>query len=100
MQQKPQSFGSATAVTAPVKDSIQQKIAAFFQQEYVLGYTLIAPAVVLLGVLVAWPFCMALYFSVTDTLVGQPGKFVGFRNYWSLLHDGIFVQTLQNSFVF
>ena len=32
--------------------------------------------------------------------MGQPGSFVGLRNYWNLLHDGIFIQTLQNSFVF
>jgi multiple sugar transport system permease protein len=43
---------------------------------------------------------MALYFSVTDSWVGQPGSFIGLRNYWNLLHDGIFLQTLKNSFVF
>jgi multiple sugar transport system permease protein len=98
--QKPQSFGSTTAVRAPVQDSFRRKISRLFQREHVLGYTLIAPAFILLGVLVAWPFFMALYFSVTDSWVGQPGSFIGLRNYWNLLHDGIFIQTLQNSFVF
>jgi multiple sugar transport system permease protein len=50
--------------------------------------------------LVAWPFCMALYFSVTEGAAGQPGPFIGLRNFGKLWHDGIFIQTLQNSFVF
>jgi multiple sugar transport system permease protein len=88
------------AAGAPVRDSLGRKISLFFQREPVLGYTLIAPAFFWLGVLVAWPFVMALYLSVTDSWVGQPGSFIGLRNYWNLLRDGIFIQTLQNSFVF
>jgi multiple sugar transport system permease protein len=87
-------------VSAPPHDSILKKVHLFFQREQVMGYALIAPAVLLLGVLVAWPFVMALYFSVTDSWVGQPGSFVGLRNFWNLLHDDIFLQTLRNSFEF
>jgi len=100
LEQKSRSFETATAVRAPRQDSFRKKMSLFFQREQVLGYTLIAPAFVILGVLVAWPFCMALYFSVTDSWVGQPGAYIGLRNYWNLLHDAIFIQTLQNSFVF
>jgi multiple sugar transport system permease protein len=88
------------AAGAPRRDSLGRKISLFFQREPALGYTLIAPAFFWLGVLVAWPFVMALYLSVTDSWVGQPGSFIGLRNYWNLLGDGIFIQTLQNSFVF
>src|SRR5919108_3764908 len=100
MERKQRGFDSATVVRAPLPESTWKKMQLFFQREQVMGYTLIAPAFVLLGILVAWPFAMALYFSVTDSWVGQPGSFVGLRNYWNLLHDGIFIQTLQNSFVF
>jgi len=86
--------------SAPPPDSILKKVHLFFQREQVMGYTLIAPAFLLLGVLVAWPFGMALYFSVTDSWVGQPGSFIGLRNFWKLLHDDIFLQTLRNSFEF
>ncbi len=85
---------------ASLQNSTLKKIHMYFQQEQIMGYTLIAPAVVLLGVLVAWPFAMALYFSVTNSWVGQPGSFIGLQNYWNLLHDGIFQQTLLNSFQF
>jgi multiple sugar transport system permease protein len=100
MDQKPRSLRATMAAGAPRQDSLGRKISLFFQREPVLGYTLIAPAFFWLGVLVAWPFVMALYLSVTDSWVGQPGSFIGLRNYWNLLGDGIFIQTLQNSFVF
>jgi multiple sugar transport system permease protein len=100
VEQQPQSCGAATTVTASVRASVRKNLAWFFQQEHVFGYTLVAPTFILLGVLVAWPFCMALYFSVTNSGVGQAGKSVGLQNYWNLLHDGIFLQTLRNSFVF
>jgi multiple sugar transport system permease protein len=100
MDQKPRSLRATMAAGALRQDSLGRKISLFFQREPVLGYTLIAPAFFWLGVLVAWPFVMALYLSVTDSWVGQPGSFIGLRNYWNLLGDGIFIQTLQNSFVF
>jgi multiple sugar transport system permease protein len=100
IERKEPGYQSTAAVTAPPQASTRKRVSTFFQREQVMGYTLIAPAFVLLGVLVAWPFAMALYFSVTDSWVGQPGSFIGLRNYWNLLHDGIFIQTLKNSFVF
>src|SRR5262245_58102701 len=100
IEQKQRGFGTAMAELTPLQESFWKKLHVFFHREQVLGYTFIAPAFILLGVLVAWPFCMALYFSVTDSWVGQPGSFIGLRNYWNLLHDGIFLQTLKNSFVF
>lgn len=100
LEHKEQALGTTTVASASPQHSILKKIHTYFQREQVMGYTLIAPAFVLLGVLVAWPFVMALYFSVTDSWVGQPGSFIGLRNYWNLLHDGIFLQTLKNSFQF
>ncbi len=80
--------------------STLSKIHEFFQRESVMGFTFIAPAFLLLLVLVAYPFCMALYLSLTDAFVGKPGSFVGLANFLNLLQDSTFQQTLQNSFVF
>ena len=63
LEQKPRSYATTAAVRASAQDSFWKKISLFFQREHVMGYTLIAPAFILLGVLVAWPFCMALYFQ-------------------------------------
>src|SRR5207245_9980170 len=70
------------------------------QPEHVFGYGLILPALVLLTCLVAYPFGMAIYFSLSDYWVGSPGQFVGLTNYREILGNDVFRQTVQNSFVF
>jgi multiple sugar transport system permease protein len=68
--------------------------------EALLGVTLILPALFWIGLLVAYPFAMALYYSLSNTVVGQSGAFVGLANFGALLADGTFRQALQNSVVF
>src|SRR5216117_4062736 len=67
------------------------RLREWWEQEHVFGYGLILPALVLLVSLVAFPFGMAIYFSLSDYWVGSPGGFVGLAN---------FRQTVQNSFLF
>ena len=64
------------------------------------GYAFILPALLVILCLVAYPFVMAIYLSLTDAWVGTEGKFVGFRNYSDLVHNDIFLQTLKNSLIF
>jgi multiple sugar transport system permease protein len=72
----------------------------WWEQEHVFGYGLILPTLVLLASLVAFPFGMAIYFSLSDYWVGSPGPFVGLANYREILGNETFRQTIQNSFVF
>ena len=76
------------------------RLREWWEQEHVFGYGLIVPAVVLLLALVAFPFGMAIYFSLSDYWVGSPGAFVGLANYREILSNETFRQTVQNSFVF
>src|SRR5262245_13685241 len=78
----------------------QSRLREWWEQEHVFGYGLIVPAVVLLATLVAFPFGMAIYFSLSDYWVGSPGGFVGLANYRAILGNETFRQTVQNSFVF
>lgn len=71
-----------------------------FKRDELLGYAFVAPALFILVALVAYPFFMAIYFSLSDIWVGRSGQFVGLQNYINLLHNEVFLQTLQNSFVF
>jgi multiple sugar transport system permease protein len=68
--------------------------------EAVTGLTLILPALLWVGLLVAYPFAMAIYYSLSNTVVGQGGHFVGLANFRQLVADESFRQTLQNSIVF
>jgi len=76
------------------------RVREWWEQEHVFGYGLILPALVLLVCLVAYPFGMAIYFSLSDYWVGSPGGFVGLQNYRAILGNETFRQTVQNSFVF
>ncbi|HSL50674.1 MAG TPA: sugar ABC transporter permease [Candidatus Deferrimicrobiaceae bacterium] len=69
-------------------------------QERFLGPAFVTPALLLIVLLVAYPFVMALYFAMSNTQIGRPGEFVGLRNFVSLWQSDSFRQTFQNAFVF
>jgi multiple sugar transport system permease protein len=76
------------------------RLREWWEQEHVFGYGLILPALLLLVCLVAYPFGMAIYFSLSDYWVGSPGTFIGLENYRQILGNETFRQTVWNSFVF
>jgi multiple sugar transport system permease protein len=76
------------------------RVREWWEQEHVFGYGLILPALALIVCLVAYPFAMAVYFSLSDYWVGSPGRFSGLSNFRQLLGNDVFRQTVQNSFVF
>ena len=76
------------------------RLREWWEREEVFGYGLILPALALLVALVAFPFGMAIYFSLSDYWVGSPGSFVGLDNYRALFANEVFRQTVQNSFIF
>jgi multiple sugar transport system permease protein len=63
-----------------------------------LGYCLIAPAMLILLVFVAYPFAYGIWLALSDTFVGRPGSFIGLRNFVDLYHDDIFRRTVYNTF--
>src|SRR5437867_7842810 len=65
-----------------------------------VAYAFIGPAFFLLVVLVAYPFVLSVWFSLSDARVGNAGSFVGLANFSHLLSSSIFLQTLQNTIVF
>src|SRR5512134_2500914 len=72
----------------------------FVKPEALTGYFLVSPAVFLMLVLLAYPFVLAVSISLTDRVLGEPGKFVGLDNFVKLLGDSLFLQTVWNSFVY
>lgn len=70
------------------------------ERDAVLGYLWVTPALLLLGTLIAYPFLLALYWSLTSRSAGSAGAFVGLDNFVYLLSGPIFRQTLQNTAVF
>jgi multiple sugar transport system permease protein len=76
------------------------RVRGWLDRESVLGPVFVTPAVILLLVLVAYPFVMALYFALSDSYIGRPSHFVGLRNFIHLWDSDAFRQTFQNAFVF
>jgi multiple sugar transport system permease protein len=87
------------AVGLPVPGRLA-RLNSWREQEHVFGYGLILPALLLLTCLVAYPFGMAIYFSLSDYWVGSPGAFVGLDNFRAILDSEVFRRTIMNSFVF
>jgi multiple sugar transport system permease protein len=71
------------------------------RDEAVFGYLLLAPAAVLILVLVGIPFLNALWLSFHRKLLGaQDAPWIGVQNYAVLLGDAAFWQAVRNTFVF
>ncbi len=65
------------------------------------GYLLISPVLLYVLALVAYPFLLALYFSVSRvTVAGGDAGFVGLDNYAHLFRDPQFLTALRNSLSF
>ncbi len=66
-----------------------------------LGPLFMAPAILYIVLLVALPFFLTLYYSVSAYSIYNPSyKFVGLSNFWDVIHDDIFRKTLLNTFIF
>src|SRR6266446_1686993 len=94
------AIGTVSITTAAGRPSLRTRIGELLDREQWLGPAFVSPALVLLLILVAYPFCMALYFSVSNAFIGRPSSFVGLRNFINLWDSDAFRQTFQNSFVF
>src|SRR5262245_38737024 len=63
------------------------------------AYALVAPVVVLILGLVAYPFLYAIYVSLTDQVVGSVGNWVGLANFRYLLGNATFLTAIWNTVV-
>lgn len=76
------------------------RLREWLDRERVLGPLFVTPALILIVVLVAYPFVIALWFALSNTFIGRPGRFVGLANFVALWESEAFRQTFQNAFVF
>lgn len=76
------------------------RVRGWLDTESILGPVLVTPALLLLLLLVAYPFVMAVYWSLSDAFIGRPSHFIGLANFVNLWDSDAFRQTFQNAFVF
>jgi len=66
-----------------------------------IGPLLLAPAILYVFILVALPFVLAIYYSVSAFTIFDPSyRFVGISNFVDVMRSDIFRRTLINTFVF
>lgn len=70
------------------------------RREWRFALVLLAPAMLMLTVFVAYPFARGIWLSFSDTLIGREGVYVGISNFVKLWHDSIFQRTTQNTFIY
>lgn len=73
----------------------------WLKEETIVGYVFVAPIILVLCLLVAYPFFTAFSLSLTDKMIGFPDpSFVGLDNYVALFNDPKYWKTLGNTVVF
>src|SRR5215475_553281 len=92
----------AARVEARVASSGRRRVGLdrWLGADYQLGFLFVTPIAISVLALVAYPFCYAIYLSLTHKLVGMPPIFVGLENYLRLAEDGFFHRAVYNSFLF
>jgi len=73
---------------------------SLLERESSLGVILMLPGALLLMVFMAYPFFLGIWLSLTDSMIGRMGKFIGLRNFTDLLTDTIFHQTAWNTLIY
>jgi multiple sugar transport system permease protein len=73
------------------------KISRFLLRDRTLGYLFLAPALLVVLCLVAYPFVNAVVLTFQAKTAGAPGKFIGLDNYRELLSHEVFWRTVFNT---
>lgn len=90
-----QTSDSPKPVVAPRRRPV------WLKEETIVGYIFVAPIILVLCLLVAYPFFTAFSLSLTDKMIGFPNPdFVGLDNYVALFKDPKYWKTLGNTVVF
>jgi multiple sugar transport system permease protein len=80
---------STEAIALP-KVKLAKRMQRALGQDWSTAYVLMAPTVILMGGLIAYPFLRALYISFTNTTSRTIGPFIGLTNYVNLWKDIFF----------
>src|SRR3954470_6131923 len=94
------AIGTLPAARAHARLPWRARLSEALARERILGPLFITPALILIALLVAYPFCMALYFALSNSFIGRPSHFIGLTNFIRLWDSDAFRQTFQNAFVF
>jgi len=97
-----QTVRQRTVVAAPLPGTRDRAggLRRLLGQDWQIAIVFVAPMVLLMLVLIAYPFLDALRLSFTTRTLTKPENFVGLKNYGDLFQDRFFKDAVKNTFVF
>src|SRR5438128_11377166 len=93
------AIGTLPTTAARARLPWPTRVRETLDRERVLGPLFITPALILILLLVAYPFCVALYFSVSNAFIGRPSHFIGLPNFIRPWDSDAFRQAFQYAVV-
>ena len=103
MTSKPIAGGAGNAAIAVLprpRASSERGLSSFLEDERRLAYVLLAPTALILGLFIVYPFLRGVWLSVTSATVGDPGAYVGLKNFDKAWNDTIFHRATANTFLY
>ncbi len=79
---------------AAVRD---RRRASRLDERNALGILFMIPAAAILLVFLAYPLALGFWLGMTDTKIGEAGRFIGFANFASLAQDSVFWLSVFNT---
>lgn len=75
-------------------------LARLIENRLALGVAMVAPAVGLLAVFLAYPFALGAWLGLTDSTIARPGRFIGAQNFLYLAGDPVFRLVVFNTLLY
>ena len=93
---------SSSGVTLPVggQRAGARSRRPLLQRDGVLGWLLLTPVLLVMLVLVVWPFMTAIWIAFTDKSIGREANWVGLANFAQVLTSPRFGRAIQQSLIF
>src|SRR6476661_5737456 len=93
------TYSSGVSAPAPAPP-VPSGRGGLLRQETILGWLLLAPALLVLLGLVIYPFTTAIWISFTDKSIDRDATFIGLTNFVTVITNPRFVLALRHSLIF
>src|SRR5438128_11841928 len=70
-----------TATRADALPAWHRRRVRIYDREAPLGYLLLVPTLLILGIFLLYPFLFGIWLSITDSELGSLGNFIGLASY-------------------
>ena len=88
-------------IAEPIATKRASRFRFILDRRDVLGAIFVSPAILYVLLLVGVPFLLAVYYSISAYTIYDPSwRFVGLANFRQIIHNPVFIETLENTFIF